>query len=86
MKLELNDKKDALLDLVLADSSHDPAEPTTLADYVGRMPAGQEHIYYLTGPSREVVEQSPHLEAYLDRGYEVLFFVDPVDDIWLIIG
>jgi molecular chaperone HtpG len=56
---------------------------TTLQGYVDRMKEGQEHIYYLTGESLQAVQNSPHLEAFKDKGYEVLYFTDPVDDIWL---
>ncbi len=76
------DKKDAILDLVLTPSSTTD-ETTDLAGYVGRMKEGQDAIYYLTGPSIDVVEQSPLLEAFRAQGYEVLFFADPVDEVWL---
>ncbi|RMH18315.1 MAG: molecular chaperone HtpG [Acidobacteria bacterium] len=75
------DNKDALLELVLFPSSHDPEKLTTLDGYAARMKSDQEEIYYLTGESREVVESSPHLEAFRDRGYEVLYLVDPVDEL-----
>ena len=69
--------------LVLAHSSHDPAQLTSLSEYVTRMTESQETIYYLTGPTIETVRHSPQAEAFLDKGYEVLFFADPVDEIWL---
>jgi molecular chaperone HtpG len=47
------------------------------------MKEGQTAIYHLTGSSREAAERSPHLEAFRARGYEVLFFLDPVDELWL---
>ena len=62
-------------------SSNDPEELTTLQEYVSRMSTDQEAIYYLTGESRELIETSPHLEAFRDRGYEVLYLSDPVDEI-----
>jgi len=58
-------------------------ELTTLEEYVGRMPAGQEHILCLAGTSRRAVESSPHLEAVRERGFEVLYLVDPVDE-WVL--
>lgn len=76
------DKREAILDLVLTPSSTTD-ETTDLAGYVGRMKEGQDAIYYLTGPSVDVVEQSPLLEAFRAQGYEVLFFTDPVDEVWL---
>jgi len=75
------DNKDKLLSLCLFESSADPSKLTTLQDYVARMKEGQGAIYYITGPSRRAVENSPHLEAFKARGYEVLYMVDPVDEI-----
>lgn len=75
------DNKDKLLHLYLFESSNDPEKLTTFADYVSRMKPDQKSIYFLTGPSRRAVENSPHLEAFRAKGYEVLFLVDPVDEI-----
>ncbi len=50
------------------------------ADYVLRMKEGQDSIYYLVGPNREVIESSPYLEAFKARGLEVVFFMDAVDE------
>jgi molecular chaperone HtpG len=74
--------QEKLLDLVLAPST-ESAEPLALADYVKRMKEGQDAIYYTTALSREAAERSPHLEAFRARGWEVLLFVDPVDELWL---
>jgi len=73
---------DQILDLVLAPST-EGAELASLAEYVGRMKEGQPAVYYVTAVSREAAERSPHLEAFRERGYEVLFFVDPIDELWL---
>ncbi|MEW2518937.1 molecular chaperone HtpG [Actinacidiphila alni] len=56
---------------------------TTLARYVERMKDGQEHIFYLTGESRQAIENSPHMEAFRARGIEVLLLTDPVDEVWV---
>jgi molecular chaperone HtpG len=44
------------------------------------MPEDQKEIYYVTGLGRRAVEQSPHLEAFKKRGYDVLFFIDTIDE------
>jgi molecular chaperone HtpG len=72
-----------LLELVLAPSTFAPAGLTALGDYVSRMKEGQDAIYYMTGPSPAAVERSPQLEVFRDKGYEVLFFTDPIDELWL---
>ena len=80
------ENKDRLAKLVRYPSSRvvegDAKEPalTSLHDYVARMPAGQEAIYYVVGESRSAVESSPHLEELRRRGYEVLYMTDPVDE------
>ena len=77
------ENKDRLVSLLLFESSNDPEKLTTLKDYVARMPAEQTDIFYMTGESRSVVENSPHLEAFKAKGYEVLYLVDTVDE-WLV--
>jgi molecular chaperone HtpG len=80
--LGFDEGQDKLLELVLAASTDGPAL-TGLAEYVGRMKEGQPAIYYLTAASRDAAERSPHLEAFRARGYEVLLFLDPIDELWL---
>ena len=75
------ENKDKLLPLLLFESSHDPKELTTLGDYVDRMKPEQKEILYLTGESRKVIENSPHLESVRQKGYEVLYLSDPVDEL-----
>jgi molecular chaperone HtpG len=75
-------ERDKILELSLARSTSQTS-PTTFAEYVTRMKPEQEAIYFLTGTSREAVEKSPLLEAFRDKGYEVLLFSDPVDELWL---
>ncbi len=80
--LGIDEEPDRLLELVLAASTDSPAL-SSLGEYVTRMKSGQPAIYYLTAASREAAERSPHLEAVRARGYEVLFFLDPIDELWL---
>jgi len=75
------ENKDKILPLLLFESSHDVKELTTLGDYVGRMKPEQKEILYLTGESRKVIENSPHLESVRQKGYEVLYLSDPVDEL-----
>jgi molecular chaperone HtpG len=76
------DDHKAILD-VASFASTAGAEPTTLAGYVERMPEGQQEIFYMTGETRAQVENSPHMEAFKAKGYEVLLLTDPVDEIWV---
>ncbi|MCP4661469.1 MAG: molecular chaperone HtpG [bacterium] len=75
------ENRDRIAPLLYFQSSQDPEKLTTLAEYVERMKDDQEEIYYLSGESRRVVENSPHLEAFKAKGYEVLYLVDPVDEV-----
>ncbi|ORX80180.1 heat shock protein Hsp90 [Anaeromyces robustus] len=52
----------------------------TLQDYISRMRKGQEQIYYLTGPSLEEIKKSPFIENVVNRGYEVLYCPEPIDE------
>ena len=75
------DNKDRIVSLLRFQSSHDEEKLTSLKEYVARMKEGQEEIFYLTGESRRIVENSPHLEALKAKGYEVLYLVHSVDEL-----
>ncbi|MGW1430010.1 molecular chaperone HtpG [Streptomyces sp. NPDC002431] len=77
------ENRETILGISSFASTHDKDEPTTLRSYVERMKEGQEHIYYLTGESRQAVENSPHMEAFRAKGIEVLLLTDPVDEVWV---
>lgn len=61
-------------------SMTDSGEVTSLDGYLDRMKEGQEEIYFLVGPSRQVLEKGPYFEGFRDRGLEVAFFTEAVDD------
>lgn len=90
------DNKDRLMKLMMfvstftvsedekSESSEDKKSDkttTSFAQYISRMPSDQDAIYAITGESLEVVRNSPHLEAFHQKGYEVLYLVDPYDEI-----
>ncbi len=64
-------------------TSTEPGETTSFEEYLTRMKEGQTAIYALTGPSRSHLENSPYLEAFKARGYEVAFFTDHGDEFVL---
>ncbi len=74
--------KDKLLELVLARTTRAASEQVSLAEYVARMKEGQDAIYYLVG-APDTVAHSPLLEAFAEKGYEVLLFSDAIDELWL---
>ncbi|MGM9469567.1 molecular chaperone HtpG [Streptomyces murinus] len=77
------ENREALLAVSSFASTHHESEPTTLKQYLERMKDGQDDIYYLTGESRQAIENSPHMEAFRDRGIEVLLLTDAVDEVWV---
>jgi molecular chaperone HtpG len=76
--------KDKIAKLLRYETSRSEG-PVSLDAYVARMPAGQDKIYYALGPSKAMLEQSPHLEGLKQRGYEVLFMTDGIDQ-WAVEG
>ncbi|MBV5245496.1 molecular chaperone HtpG [Mycolicibacterium sp. PAM1] len=77
------DNQETLLRVSSFASTRSDDEPTTLAEYVERMPEGQTQIFYAAGESRQQLLNSPHLEAFKAKGYEVLLLTDPVDEVWV---
>ncbi len=73
--------REKIAELLLYESTRtERGKLISLAEYVGRMKEGQEEIYYLIGESRELVEQSPHLEALKAQDREVLLMTEPIDE------
>lgn len=74
-------KKEKLSNLLLFQSSEMAEnEYTTLAEYKARMKEGQEFIYYAAGKDKASIEKLPHMEGMKDKGFEVLYFTDRVDE------
>lgn len=71
--------KDMLQDLIMFYSSTEK-ELVTLKEYVERMNEDQKYIYYATGETVDKIAKLPQLEVFADKGYEVLFFTDEVDE------
>ncbi|GAW66100.1 heat shock protein 90 [Geoanaerobacter pelophilus] len=76
--------KEKIQDLLLYESSKtEKGKYVSFKEYVERMPEGQKEIYFITGMSREAVENSPYMEALRKKDYEVLYMTDPVDE-WVV--
>ncbi len=71
--------KDTLKDLILFYSSTEK-KPVTLAEYVSRMKPDQKYIYYACGDSIEKLERLPQTEQLVEKGYEILFMTDDIDE------
>ena len=81
----LNDfeNRDTILDIASFASTYHAEQLTTLRQYLERMKEGQQHLYYMTGESQSIIENSPHMEAFRAKGFEVLLLTDPVDEMWI---
>lgn len=71
--------KEDLQDLLMFYSSKEK-KVVTLDEYISRMPEDQKYIYYASGESVERIEKMPQTEGVLDKGYEILYFTDDVDE------
>ncbi len=72
-------KKDLLQDLLLFNSSNDK-KYTTLKEYVSRMKSDQKNIYYACSESLEKCEMLPQVDAVREKGYEVLYLTEYLDE------
>ena len=74
-------KREAIADLLLFSSTKtEEGKFRSFQDYVNDMGEGQNEIYYITGTSLGEALKSPYLEAFREKGYEVLIFLDDIDD------
>ncbi|MCM3568025.1 molecular chaperone HtpG [Neobacillus mesonae] len=71
--------KEELQDLLMFYSSKEK-KLVTLDEYVSRMPEDQKYIYYAVGESNERIEKLPQTELVSDKGYEILYFTDDIDE------
>ncbi|MDQ0916712.1 molecular chaperone HtpG [Paenibacillus sp. V4I5] len=71
--------KDLLQDLLMFHSSKEK-KLVTLDEYVARMPEDQKYIYYASGESMERIDKLPQTELVTDKGYEILYFTDDIDE------
>ena len=72
-------KKSDLQDLLLYISSNEK-KYTTLKEYISRMESSQEHIYYACGETVEKIDLLPNVENVKEKGYEVLYLTDYIDE------
>jgi molecular chaperone HtpG len=75
-------RNERVLDLLLAESALTPDTLLSLDEYVDGMVDGQDEIYYIAADSAAAARRSPHLEAFRDRGVEVLVLTDRIDELW----
>ncbi|CAO0802035.1 unnamed protein product [Mucor circinelloides] len=69
--------------LRFATSSNTEAFSSSLDDYIDRAKADQKSIYFMTGSNIAEIEQSPFIESLLARGYEIIYFTDPIDETFV---
>merc|ERR1711910_192594 len=69
-----------IADLLRYSSSASGDELTSLKDYVSRMKENQKDIYYITGESKEAVQNCAFVERVKKRGFEVIYMIDPIDE------
>ena len=74
--------KEEVASLSLFASTNDENKLTTLDEYISRAKEDQKAIYYITGDDVPTLRNNPQLEAFREKGIEVLLLVDPIDEFW----
>jgi len=74
--------KEEVAALSLFASTNDENKLTTLDEYISRAKEDQKAIYYITGDDVPTLKNNPQLEAFKEKGVEVLLLVDPIDEFW----
>ncbi|KAL9244033.1 hypothetical protein vseg_017850 [Gypsophila vaccaria] len=72
--------RNRLAKLLRFETTKSGGKLTSLDQYISRMKSGQKDVFYITGTSKEQLENSPFLERLTKKGYEVILFTDPVDE------
>jgi len=81
--IEDEKSRDDLIPLCRFYSSHSETNQTSLPEYVSRMPEEQQNIYYVVGETRAQAAMSPALEKLKQKGYEVIYLSEPIDEMTL---
>ncbi|MCY0892572.1 MAG: molecular chaperone HtpG [Acidibacillus sp.] len=76
---DFGSNKDVLQDLLMFYSSKEKTM-VTLDEYIARMPEDQKFIYYASGETYERLDRLPQTELVSDKGYEILYFIEDVDE------
>lgn len=76
---DFGSNKDVLQDLLMFYSSKEK-KLATLDEYISRMPENQKYIYYASGESNERIDKLPQTELVAEKGYEILYFTDDIDE------
>lgn len=83
---ESHEFKDKILNLSRFYSLNSPDKLISLKEYLEKAKENQDKIYFLTGESVAKIKDSPQLEGFADKGVDVLFLTDAVDDFWVTVS